>query len=204
MAFCGGFQDAYTYVIRGHVFANAQTGNVVLMSANFFTGQWWDGLRYLLPIAAFTSGIFVVENIQYRFKNSTKIHWRQAVLLLEILIMFAVGFMPQKLNLPANILISFSCAMQVQAFRKICNNPYASTMCIGNLRSGTVALSVYLRSKDSAEFKRVTCYFGVILFFAIGAGIGHLFSSFFAEHTIWIMCVVLAVCFLLMELDSEH
>ena len=28
----GGFQDAYTYGCRGGVFANAQTGNIVLLS----------------------------------------------------------------------------------------------------------------------------------------------------------------------------
>ena len=35
LAFSGGFQDAYAYNMRDHVFANAQTGNVVLMSQNF-------------------------------------------------------------------------------------------------------------------------------------------------------------------------
>ena len=29
----GGFQDAYTYYCRGKVFANAQTGNIVLMGS---------------------------------------------------------------------------------------------------------------------------------------------------------------------------
>ncbi len=28
----GGLQDAYTYCCRGKVFANAQTGNIVLLS----------------------------------------------------------------------------------------------------------------------------------------------------------------------------
>lgn len=28
----GGLQDAYTYIFRGKVFANAQTGNIVLLS----------------------------------------------------------------------------------------------------------------------------------------------------------------------------
>lgn len=32
LAFAGGFFDAYTYLTRGGVFANAQTGNIVLMS----------------------------------------------------------------------------------------------------------------------------------------------------------------------------
>ena len=34
LSFSGGLQDAYTYNVRGNVFANAQTGNVVLMSQN--------------------------------------------------------------------------------------------------------------------------------------------------------------------------
>ena len=36
LAFSGGFQDAYTYIVRDHVFANAQTGNIVLMSTHCF------------------------------------------------------------------------------------------------------------------------------------------------------------------------
>ena len=36
----GGFQDAYTYCCRGSVFANAQTGNIVLLSAALFRGEW--------------------------------------------------------------------------------------------------------------------------------------------------------------------
>lgn len=36
----GGFQDAYTYISRGQVFANAQTGNIVLLSAALLRGDW--------------------------------------------------------------------------------------------------------------------------------------------------------------------
>ena len=49
LALSGGFQDAYTYFTRDGVFANAQTGNVVLMSTNFMTGKWGEGLKYLFP-----------------------------------------------------------------------------------------------------------------------------------------------------------
>ena len=35
----GGLQDAYTYCVRGGVFANAQTGNIVLMSQRAFAGD---------------------------------------------------------------------------------------------------------------------------------------------------------------------
>lgn len=35
----GGLQDMYTYISRGHVFANAQTGNIVLLSQHIFAGS---------------------------------------------------------------------------------------------------------------------------------------------------------------------
>ena len=34
LAVVGGFLDAYTYLLRGGVFANAQTGNIVLLGLN--------------------------------------------------------------------------------------------------------------------------------------------------------------------------
>ena len=40
LSLSGGLQDAYTYLFRGKVFANAQTGNIVLLSANIMDGRW--------------------------------------------------------------------------------------------------------------------------------------------------------------------
>ncbi len=41
----GGLQDVYTYLFRGKVFfANAQTGNIVLMAVNLFAGEWGEAL----------------------------------------------------------------------------------------------------------------------------------------------------------------
>ena len=34
LSISGGLQDAYTYMYRGKVFANAQTGNIVLLAQN--------------------------------------------------------------------------------------------------------------------------------------------------------------------------
>lgn len=198
LAMSGGFQDAYTYFTRDEVFSNAQTGNVVLMSHNFMTGQWGDGLRYLFPVLAFAIGVVAAERIQSTFKYAKKLHWRQMILLIEILILFAVGFMPGELDMLATVLVSFSCAMQVQTFRKVGGYSYASTMCIGNLRSGTDALSVFVRTGNKASLRKAGYYFGIILFFAIGAGIGGNLSMMFGIHTIWISSALLSVSVLLM------
>lgn len=198
LALSGGFQDAYTYNTRDGVFSNAQTGNVVLMSQHFMTGEWLAGVKYLLPILAFALGIFIAEQIQYRYRYARKLHWRQGILLAEILILFVVGFFPSELNMAATVLVSFSCAMQVQTFRKVNGYAYASTMCIGNLRSGTEAISAYVREKKPEQLYKSLHYFGIILIFAIGAGLGGNLSASFGNHMIWFSCGLLLVSFLMM------
>ena len=117
-------------------------------------------------------------------------------------ILFAVGFIPEQFNLMANFLVSLSCALQVQSFRKVGGYGYASTMCIGNLRSGTVALSVYLREKKPAQRKQALYYFGIIFVFALGAGIGGNLSLHFGIPTIWVSCIFLFISFILMFAES--
>ena len=198
LSFSGGLQDAYTYNMRGQVFANAQTGNVVLMSQNMMLGHFRAGLYYLIPLLAFALGIFAAERIEHSFKNNQKIHWRQIVILAEIIVLIAVGFLPDRVNLLANVLVSFVCAMQVQTFRKVHGFGYASTMCIGNLRSGTESLSRYLRDKDRQSLYKALHFFGIILIFAIGAGAGGVLSRIIGLRTIWISVLILLIVFFMM------
>ena len=200
----GGYQDAYTYCCRGKVFANAQTGNIVLMSVNLFDGDLQKAVRYVIPLLAFLAGIIAAESVHHRFKNIEKIHWRQIVILCEIIMLFAVGFMPQGLNAAANALVSFVCAMQVQTFRKVRGHAYASTMCIGNMRSGTEALCVYFHTHDREVLHKALTYFGVIGLFAVGAGLGALLTRAFAERGIWVSCALLAISFLIMFIREEE
>ncbi len=198
LAVSGGFQDAYTYFTRDKVFSNAQTGNVVLMSQEFMTGNFIGGIKYLLPFLAFGLGVLVTEQINARYKMAKRIHWRQLIILIEIAILAIVGFIPHSLNMAATVLVSFSCAMQVQAFRKVNGFAYASTMCIGNLRSGTDALSAFLRGKRKEHLIKAFHYYGIIFFFAVGAGIGGNLSVAWGIHTIWVSCILLLISMVFM------
>lgn len=198
LALSGGFQDAYTYNVRDGVFSNAQTGNVVLMSQHFMAAEWMQGLRYLFPIISFALGVWVAEKIQGRFRFAKRLHWRQTVLLAEIVILFLVGFMPGELDMLATTLVSFACAMQVQSFRKVEGYSYASTMCIGNLRSGTAAISSYMREHKPKQLEQAIYYFGIIFLFAIGAGLGGNLSLAYGYRVIWLSCLFLLVSFTLM------
>ena len=115
-----------------------------------------------------------------------------------------MGFFPQELNLLANAIVSFSCAMQVQTFRKVNGYAYASTMCIGNMRSGTEALCVYFHTRDREVLHKALTYFGVIGLFAVGAGLGALLTAWLAERGIWVSCALLAVSFLIMFIREEE
>ena len=192
----GGLQDAYTYLCRGKVFANAQTGNIVLFSAHLFEGEW-------APVLSFMAGVFVAECVHRRYRYMEKVHWRQLIIVAEIVLLFFVGFLPQSVNTPANALVSFVCAMQVQTFRKVRGHAYASTMCIGNMRSGTDALCAYFHTHDRKILEKALTYFGVIGLFAVGAGIGSVLTKAFAERAIWLSCVLLAISFFIMLIRED-
>ena len=199
----GGFQDAYTYFSRGGVFANAQTGNIVLMSEGVFKGDVYNVIRYLLPVCAFIVGIFLAEVVRRHFRDMKKVHWRQLILIFEICLLFASGFIPNKYDIPANIIISFVCALQVQSFRKIDGMAYASTMCIGNMRSATEALCTYVHTKNKSTLIGSAKYFGIIFLFALGAGAGSVFTNILGIRAIWISCILLLISFAIMAIEEE-
>ena len=199
----GGLQDAYTYIGRGKVFANAQTGNIVLMSQAAFDGDLARVLHYLVPLLSFALGVAVAEAIHIRYREAKRLHWRQLVLVVEILLLFWVGFLPNTLDLAANALVSFACAMQVQAFRKVHSYPFASTMCIGNMRSGMDSLCSWVLNRNPAALKKSFYYWGIILLFALGAGLGSLTLDLCGAKAIWFSCLLLAVSFCLMFLKED-
>ena len=200
----GGFQDGYTYMARGQVFANAQTGNVILFGVHLCGGEWATALRYLVPVAAFGAGVYFSAWVRHRFGDRQRLHWRQMVLGIEILLLFLVGFIPAELNLAANVLVSFVCAMQVQAFRKVRGSAYASTMGIGNLRSGVQCLFDWRHNGDTAALRKALRYLTIITVFAVGAVLGCLTSQMWGLRVIWCSCALLGVSFLLMFCREEE
>ena len=203
LSISGGLQDAYTYLFRGKVFANAQTGNIVLLSACVVDRNWYQAAHYLIPLLFFALGIAAAEWVRLKYQRIERLHWRQLVVLSEIILLFAVGFFPVRLNLFANALVSFSCAMQVQTFRKVNGYAFASTMCIGNIRSGMESLCVYGKTKDKEKLYKAGHYLGIIGMFAVGAAVGGHLILLLHERTIWVSCGLLFVGFLLMFIKEE-
>lgn len=194
----GGFQDAYTYFARGKVFANAQTGNMVLMAAKVVDGDLSGFVRYLFPVLAFSLGIIFAALIKRRVK-SLSLHWRQSVILVEIGLLLITPLI--EMDLLANSLVSFACAMQLQSFRKVHGYPFASTMCIGNLRSGLDNFVCWIEDGDRVKLKHSINYFRIILIFIVGSGLGKWAFDIFGRFSIWGSVLFLLLVWLFMFLD---
>ena len=203
LTLAGGFQDAYSYNCRGQVFANAQTGNIVLLGQNTASGNFQTALHYLFPLLAFLAGVYLSEWVRELCKSFQKLHWRQIVLAFEIVMLAIAGLLPQSLNVVSNVLMSFACAMQVDSFRKFRGIPCATTMCIGNMRSGTELLCRYHITKDPELKRKSLHYYFIILVFAIGAAIGAVASQKFGNPAIWIAAGLMLLGFILMFVKEE-
>lgn len=201
LALTGGLLDAYTYVMRGGVFANAQTGNIVLLGVRMIEGDW-SGMAYsALPIVAFVAGVIAAEFIKERFQQGYEVHWRQLTVGLELAVLLMVSFLPQTLNGVANVAVSFVCAVQVDSFRKVRGSAFATTMCTGNLRSGTEHFYRFLRTAQREHLVRAMRYGGIILFFIAGAALGAWCSAMLGLFAAAVGCLplILALCLMCVQ-----
>ncbi len=196
LAFSGGFMDAYSYICRDEVFANAQTGNMLLFGISILEKEWLTAINHIIPVLLFTFGIFVTDMIRWKFSKLTKIHWRQIIVLIEMVIFLSVAFISSSLF--ANSITSLACGMQVEAFRKTRGNVIATTMCIGNLRSGTENFSKFLETKDKSFLSKSSIYFLLIFCFVVGAIFGNFFVDFWGDKAILFCSITMFIAFFMM------
>ena len=140
LGFAGGFFNAYTFVARGGVFCNAQTGNLILMALGLAEGRGMSALKYLVPVFFFILASFLGEaalRLAVRTAEKKglaageeKFLYRSAVLLAETAILTAVGFIPVSFpTLLPNALISSAAALQFHAFRDMNGVSLSTVFC---------------------------------------------------------------------------
>lgn len=201
LALAGGFMDAYSYIGRDGVFANAQTGNILLTGVHLSEGNLALAARYLVPVLCFAAGIVASDFVHERI--SSRLHWRQVTVLVEAVIFCLVSFLSENLNLTANCLISFACGMQVESFRKIHGRGMATTMCIGNLRSALQSVDDYVLTHERGFLESSLLYFGAILCFVCGAVLGNWCLDLMGLHATLVCAGLLVLAFALMLIDRE-
>lgn len=203
LSLVGGFLDAYSYLLKGRVFANAQTGNVVLLFISAANRELHKSLKYILPIATFALGIFISEFVKNKHyvKNSTRI---VIVLIFEVLTIAAIGLTGTYFGHDViNAVISFIAALQVANFDKVDGNPIATTMITGNLKSSMINLAKYRAVKDVKYLHSFFKYLLIIASFGIGVAVGFITIQYYAERSILLCEVFIITAFIMLQREEK-
>lgn len=204
LAVVGGFLEAYTFLSRGGVFANCETGNLVLLGLYLAQGQVSRAMTYLPPILAFFCGVLLTNSIRRRAAPHPRLHWRQVTVLFEAACLAAVAFIPYGRweDIAVTALVSFACSIQVQSFRKVRGSAYTTTMCTGNLRSAADNLYAGLALHDAPALLRAGRYLSVVLVFVLGAVAGAFLTHALAEKAVLLCALPLLAAFGVMFLPT--
>jgi uncharacterized membrane protein YoaK (UPF0700 family) len=170
----GGFLDAFTYVGHGHVFANAMTGNVVLMGVAGARGDWAQALRHIPPIVAFLLGIITAHLLARPHPQAAPRNPLMACMGLEAVFLFAAAWLPQSFpDLWLVLGIAFTAALQQSSFPKVRDYAYTSVMTTGNLRQmADGAMQAFYSADRGPGLRRARTFGLVCACFLIGAAIG--------------------------------
>jgi uncharacterized membrane protein YoaK (UPF0700 family) len=187
LASAGGFLDGFTYVGHGHVFANAMTGNVVLLGISCYSGSWKTALHLLPAILAFVVGVSVSQIMQLRSKRRDISPPYPAVLALEIAVLLVLSLLPAN---TADILfttsIAFVASVQVQTFRNVNGQTFNSTFTTGNLRTlSEAAVDWFLEGHSAASGRVVRDFSAVCAAFLVGATAGGYGFQTLGNRVLW-------------------
>lgn len=203
LTIAGGMMGLYTYNLRGEVFCNAQTGNVVKMALAFGQGRFSEGLYYFIPFVAYILGTVASEILPEKVRMSHFIRWDTLLVGIEILVLFIVGFIP--LSWPdqiVQVIINFLCSMQFNTFRQAEGIPMATTFVTNHVRQIGINIAKTITHHDvhdREEAKRkMTRHGNIIIAFFIGGLIMTAASSYLKEIAIWLAIIPLSVCFVFM------
>lgn len=195
----GGFLDAYTYFNRGKVFANAQTGNIIKLGIAIAQGNHEKIIDFLMPITAFVLGILTVLAIEHHFRKRKLRYIHRMVLIIEMLALSAAAFLPQTevMNVLCNIIVSFVCAMQMEAFKTFLGQAFATTVSTGNLRKLIEYLYKAVMEHHGSDLQTALQYLVIVLLFIGGVIFGTLSAEIFGIRASLIPVFLLAAAYLL-------
>ena len=187
LAATGGILDAVVYLNHGHVFANAMTGNVVLLGISLVSGDWSDILPHLVPIFAFLAGVLASHLLRALPTHPGAL----AALSLEALVLAGVTLLPASFPHSGFVaIVAFVSAYQVATFRRVGAFTYNSTFTTGNLRDTMEGLysliaeaDPALRLKGRQKFRSLG---SICICFLMGAALGGWAAPRFGDYALFL------------------
>jgi uncharacterized membrane protein YoaK (UPF0700 family) len=195
----GGFLDAFTWIAHGHVFANAQTANIVLLGLFAALGQWSQSLRHVPPIVAFILGVLTAYRLRIHASKSGKRREVLFSLVVEIVSLSVVAALPPHFSdVPIVLVVAFVAALQSSSFSRVEGFAYSSVMATGNLRwTFEPLVAGSWRSRDAQALHQASVFGAICATFAVGAGLGAFFTTRLVNAALVVPIVLLFLALIL-------
>jgi uncharacterized membrane protein YoaK (UPF0700 family) len=204
LTLANGFLDAYTYLARGGVFANVQTGNVIFFALNMSQGKPISALAHVWPILAFIAGVGLASHLKSGRVERYLKHPLRWTMLAQAIVLFVIGFVPTTVaHTYVTVPISFVAAMQIGLFRNIGDFVYLPVATTGNLMRLVEAGYTGFVDHVAASRRAFGTYAALTLFFTGGALIGAFATRAWSAHAIWLPAAVLSVTLILFVVDQR-
>ena len=199
-----GFMDAHTYFVRGGVFANVQTGNVIFFAIDASERKVSAAMAHVWPILAFIVGVGLAAHIKSGRAERTVTHPLRWTMAVQVIALGVIGFVPATVaHSYVTVPIAFLAAVQMGLFRNIGDLAYLPVATTGNLMRFVESGYDGYVEKNAASLRACKIYLALILAFAGGALIGAFASRAWGVHAIWLAAGILAVTLVLFIVDER-
>ena len=206
MALSAGFMDGFTFFHYDGRFAGAQTGNVIQAGISLAQGRmdkFWD---FAIPILFFVAGVmFKVFYSNHLIKR----HKFDAMYLLTVqlvgLTVFALLY-ATILHLPNSYfvgILSFFMAIQFDTFNRAHGMAYTSVFTTGNLKAFSVNLAQWILTRKPQNLHAVRVLGCIIPSFFVGAVLATLIGPIFGNWTLFGVCVLYGIVFMIYRTEGE-
>jgi uncharacterized membrane protein YoaK (UPF0700 family) len=205
LTLANAFLDAHTYLARGGVFANVQTGNVIFFAIHLTEKNWAGSLSRLWPILGFIAGVALSSHIKSGRVETFVPYPLRWTMGLQAALLAGFGFLPASLpHSFVTVPISFLGGMQIGLFRSIEDLTYMPVATTGNLMRLVEAGYDAFVEKERDSRKAFGIYAGLIGSFAGGAIAGAFATRALGPHAIWVPAGLLAVTLVLFVIDERE
>lgn len=187
LALVGGMLEAFTYLLHGGVFCNAQTGNLVLFLFRLVEGETAEALPHLYAVLSFAAGVCFSAFLPWVIRSGARY---PVVAGAELLCFVAIFFIPDGApDWCTYVVASFLFAVQYNTFTDCGDVTVSTTFCSNNIRQTIVLAMGGLRGHDRRKLKKSAVYGGVILAFAAGAAVGALIVRWAGKYVLFFSAV---------------
>ena len=197
LIFVGGFFGAYTYTVRGGIFCNAQTANIVLLGMALGNQEWMKIIYLVASLIAYLMGTMLSEILAKRVKRFKLLRWDTIFIGIEIIIVAILAALPKSApDQICQISLNFICSMQFNTFRASQGIPMATTFITNHVRQIAVNIVRSIRDQNKKASSRWKRHCIMLILFLLGAFFSAVMCIYFDVHALWFAIPFLIYAFI--------